>query len=310
MFDTIASEGALPEAAATDNSPAQAGLARPAPGRDALAQTETKVAGSSFYAALRILPPRQRAAMFAIYDFCRRVDDIADDPGPSRAERRSALDAWRADLDALYAGAPTPPTCADLAGPVRAFRLEKADLLAVIDGMQMDVDDDIRAPGFDRLDLYCDRVASAVGRLSVKVFGMDEAPGRDLAHHLGRALQFTNILRDLDEDAAMGRLYLPADALAAAGIPASLSPGEVVAHPDIDAACRWLAAKAHEQYALTAAVLAARPRGRMKTPALMIAVYGRILGAMEAEGWAPPRRRVSIGKARLLWAVLTTLAIG
>ena len=84
--------------------------------------------------------------------------------------------------------------------------------------MQMDVDADIRGPDFATLDLYCDRVASAVGRLSVKVFGMDESPDAKLAHHLGRALQFTNILRDLDEDAAMGRLYLPAEALAAAGI--------------------------------------------------------------------------------------------
>src|SRR5260370_33519451 len=83
--------------------------------------------------------------------------------------------------------------------------------------MQMDVDEDIRAPDLATLDLYCDRVASAVGRLSVKVFGMDEGPGTELAHHLGRALQFTNILRDLDEDAAMGRLYLPAEALAASG---------------------------------------------------------------------------------------------
>ena len=179
--------------------------------------TETKVAGSSFYAALRVLPPRERSAMFAIYDFCRKVDDIADDPGPTREQRRVALDLWRADLKALYAGVP-PVSCLGLADTVREFGLEQADFLAVIDGMQMDVDADIRAPDFATLDLYCDRVASAVGRLSVKVFGMDTSPGRDLAHHLGRALQFTNILRDLDEDAAMGRLYLPAEALQSAGI--------------------------------------------------------------------------------------------
>jgi phytoene synthase len=266
--------------------------------------TETKVSGSSFYAALRILPPRERAAMFAIYDFCRQVDDIADDPGPTPAERRQGLDAWRADLDTLYAGG-QPARCAGVAGPVRDFGLEKADFLAVIDGMQMDVDADIRAPDFETLDLYCDRVASAVGRLSVKVFGMEAGPGRDLAHHLGRALQFTNILRDLDEDAAMGRMYLPVEALVAAGIE-TREPTAVLAHPAIDTACRWLAAKAREQYALTSRIMSARPRGRRKTPALMIAVYGRILRAMEAEGWASPRRRVSIPKGRLLWAVLTT----
>jgi presqualene diphosphate synthase len=265
--------------------------------------SEAKVSGSSFYAAMRVLPPRERAAMFAIYDFCRKVDDIADDPGPTRGERRTALDRWRADLDALYAGR-APASCQELAGTVRDFGLELADFQAIVDGMQMDVDADIIAPDFATLDLYCDRVASAVGRLSVKVFGMDEGPGRKLAHHLGRALQFTNILRDLDEDAAMGRLYLPAEALSAAGI-ATGDPVAVMADPRIDAACRWLAAKAHEQYALTDRIMATRPRGRMKTPALMIAVYGRILKAMEAESWTPPRRRVSLGKARLLWVALT-----
>jgi len=270
--------------------------------------TETKVSGSSFYAAMRILPAPERAAMFAIYDFCRKVDDIADDPGPTRMERRSALDVWRNDLDQLYAGTP-PESFADLVDPIGKFGLERADFLAVIDGMQMDVDADIRAPDFETLDLYCDRVASAVGRLSVKVFGMDDGPGRDLAYHLGRALQFTNILRDLDEDAAMGRLYLPAEALIAAGID-TREPTAVLAHPAIDTACRWLAAKAHEQYALTGEILAARPRGRIKTPALMSAVYGRILKAMEAEGWAPPRRRVSLSKGALAWVALTTGLFG
>ncbi len=270
--------------------------------------TETKVAGSSFYAALRILPPKERAAMFAIYDFCRKVDDIADDPGPSPAERRTALDAWRADLDGLYAGA-APASCVDLVGPLRDFGLEKADFLAVVDGMEMDVDADIRAPDFATLDLYCDRVASAVGRLSVKVFGMDDGPGRDLAFHLGRALQFTNILRDLDEDAAIGRLYLPAEALAAAGI-ATTDPLAVMAHPAIDTACRWLAAKAHEQYALTDKIMRAKPKGRIKTPALMIAVYHRILDAMEAESWATPRRRVSLSKPSLIWIAAKTVAFG
>ena len=274
------------------------------------ATTETKVSGSSFYAALRILPPTERAAMFAIYDFCRQVDDIADDPGPTADERRRALRTWRADLDTLYGGGGgAPASCARIAGPVRDFGLEQADFLAVIDGMEMDVGQDIRAPDFATLDLYCDRVASAVGRLSVKVFGMDAAPGRDLAHHLGRALQFTNILRDLDEDAAMGRLYLPAEALAAGGVTAT-EPLAVMADPGLDKACRWLAAKAREQYALTGGIMAARPKGRMKTPALMIAVYGRILKAMEAEGWSAPRRRVSLGNARLMWVALTAVVFG
>ena len=169
---------------------------------------EKKASGSSFYTAMRIMPKAEREAMYAIYAFCRAVDDIADDGRGTRAERRTALDAWRTDIEALYADRPAG-AAEFLAKAVRRYGLRKADFLTVIDGMAMDVAEDIVAPNLATLDLYCERVASAVGRLSIKVFGMDEEPGFQLAHHLGRALQLTNILRDLDEDAAIGRLYLP-----------------------------------------------------------------------------------------------------
>jgi len=264
--------------------------------------TEQQASGSSFYAAMRLLPPPERAAMFAIYGFCRVVDDVADEPGPSPDERREELNGWRADLGALYAGAPSP-RIAYLAEPVRRFGLRQADFLDIVDGMEMDVGAPIVAPDFATLDLYCDRVASAVGRLSVHIFGMPETAGVTLAFHLGRALQLTNILRDLDEDAEMGRLYLPSEALDAAGI-TSRDPLTVVADPRVDAACRWVAAKAHEQYRAADAVLKARPAGRIRSPRLMREVYQQILRETEAVGWAPPRQRVSLGKARLLWIVL------
>jgi phytoene synthase len=266
------------------------------------ATTESQASGSSFYAAMRLLPPAERAAMFAIYGFCRVVDDVADEPGPSPEQRREELNAWRADVAALYAGAPAQ-RIAYLAPHVRRFGLREADFLAVIDGMEMDVDGPVIAPDFASLDLYCDRVASAVGRLSVRIFGMPDEAGVTLAFHLGRALQLTNILRDLDEDAGMGRLYLPSEALEAAGI-TSRDPLTVVADPRIDAAARWVAAKAHEQYAKAEAVLKTRPPGRIRSPRLMGQVYSAILRATEAEGWAPPRRRVSLGRAHLLWIVL------
>ena len=123
----------------------------------------TRASGSSFYFAMRILPAAQRDAMFEIYSFCRAVDDIADGNAP-RAERSAALAQWRRDIDALYAGAP-PPALASLASAVKQFGMRKDDFLAVIDGMEMDAVEDIRAPDFATLDLYCDRVASAVGRL-------------------------------------------------------------------------------------------------------------------------------------------------
>lgn len=266
-------------------------------------EPQAQASGSSFYAAMRLLPKAEREAMFAIYAFCREVDDIADEPGPTADERRALLEGWRRDVRALHAGSPAE-RMADLIEPVRRFGLAEADFLAVIDGMEMDLGEGILAPAFAELDLYCDRVASAVGRLSVKVFGMEAGPGRELAHHLGRALQFTNILRDLDEDGAAGRLYLPAEALEAAGIEAR-EPAGVLVHTGIDRACRWLAARAHDHYRAADRIVGARPEGRLRPPRLMSGAYGEILRRMEATGWAPPRRRVGLGKGRLAWIVLT-----
>src|SRR6202166_1276155 len=182
---------------------------------------------------MRSLPRAEREAMFEIYSFCRAVDAVADDPGP-REPRRGQLQAWRAGIDAIYAGSP-PQHLTGLAQAVRQFNLKREDFIAVIDGMAMDVDADIRAPDQTTLDLYCDRVACAVGRLSVRVFGMAPDAGLALANHLGRALQLTNILRDLDEDAAMGRLYLPREVLRDVGI-ISTDPATVLSNPMLGAA--------------------------------------------------------------------------
>src|SRR5277367_5307065 len=190
---------------------------------------------------MRILPRAQREAMFEIYSFCRAVDDIADDLGP-RDGRRARLAQWRSDIDAVYRGAP-PPELGGLAQAVRTFDLQREDFIAIIDGMEMDVIADIRAPDRPTLDLYCDRVACAVGRLSVRVFGMERQAGLKLAHHLGRALQLTNILRDVDEDASLGRLYLPREELKAAGI-TSTDPTEVIGHPAVADVCATIVALA------------------------------------------------------------------
>jgi presqualene diphosphate synthase len=259
-----------------------------------------KVRQSSFYAAMRTMPAKEREAMFAIYAFCRAVDDIADDQQGDRAGRTAALNAWRVDLDRLYSGA-APGQAAFLVAAVRNFALARADFEAIVDGMQMDVDADIVAPDHATLDLYCDRVASAVGRLSVKVFGMETQPGIDLAHHLGRALQLTNILRDLDEDAGIGRLYVSTEALAIAGVPVS-DPATMVADPRIDVAARQIAAEANGHYEAADRVMKGA-KGQLKAPRLMGAAYGRILKHMLAEGWKPPRRRVSLSKTEKLWVL-------
>src|SRR5207247_6419872 len=157
------------------------------------------------------------------------------------------LERWRSDIDGLYAGKPVPRTHG-LLTPVREFGLRCADFSAIIEGMEMDVIEDIRAPDDATLDTYCNRVASAVGRLSVRVFGMEQQDGIALAHHLGRALQLTNILRDLDEDAAFGRLYLPAEALRAAGI-AATDPATVLASPALATVCAQMVARARQHFA-------------------------------------------------------------
>ena len=269
---------------------------------------EQKVSGSSFYAGMRVLPKRERLAMYAIYAFCREVDDIVDEPVGTVENRRAALDQWRADVMSLYAGGP-PGQMGFLTEDIRRYRLEQADFIAVIDGMEMDLDQDIRAPSLAELELYCDRVAGAVGRLSVKVFGMDESPGDELAHHLGRALQLTNILRDIDEDAGIGRLYLPREPLEAAGITSS-DPDAVIADPRVDIACKAVAKLARDYYRQADAVMARRPAGKLAAPRLMSAVYANILTKMEAAGWAPPRERAKIGKAALLWIVVSRGLMG
>jgi squalene synthase HpnD len=264
-------------------------------------QAAERASGSSFYSGMRILPPAQREAMYEIYSFCRAVDDIADDPGP-RDGRRAALDAWRADLAALYAGSP-PPQLAGLAQAVRAFALEHGDFLAVIAGMEMDVVADIRAPDRTTLDLYCDRVACAVGRLSVRVFGMEREAGLALAHHLGRALQFTNILRDLDEDAGLGRLYLPREALRDAGI-ISTDPAVVMANPMLGEVCGTIVTLAQDEFASARAIMAKAPRRVVRAPRIMGEAYHLILQGLMARGFAPPRARVRLPKAKFLFIVV------
>ena len=266
-----------------------------------------QAAGSSFYAGMRVLPRPEREAMYAIYAFCREVDDIADDQQGDRPARAAALDQWRADLDALYAGG-DPGQAAFLAEAVRRFDLDRADFEAVIDGMAMDVARDLRWPPAAELDLYCDRVASAVGRLSVRVFGMDREPGLALAHHLGRALQLTNILRDIDEDAAIGRVYLPGEAITAAGI-VFTTPPQVVGDPRIDGVARGVADQARRHFAEAKAILATRPRGHLIAPRLMAVAYANVLDRMGKAGWAPPRHRVRVSKIGLLFTAARLMVI-
>ena len=261
----------------------------------------TSASGSSFYAAMRILPREQREAMFQIYSFCRQVDDIADSDGP-RTERLAALQQWRDDIDALYQDRP-PARLADYVASIRRFDLQREDFLAVVDGMEMDVPQDIRAPDLATLDLYCDRVASAVGRLSVRVFGLARDDGILLAHHLGRALQLTNILRDVDEDAAIGRLYLPREALLHTGI-TDFDPLKVIADPALPKACAPLVERARTHFRKADEVMDRNPRRVVRAPRIMSKYYRAILELLVGRGFAPPRTAVRLNKMARIAIVL------
>jgi phytoene synthase len=263
---------------------------------------QQRASKSSFYLAMRLMPPAQRQAMFEIYSFCRAVDDIADD-GHAREVALARLGGWRADLASLYAGNP-PARLKQLAKAVAEFGMKQEDFLAVIDGMEMDVERTVGAGATDwaTLDLYCDRVASAVGRLSVPVFGMNEADGVALAHHLGRALQLTNILRDLDEDADIDRLYLPVEALRAAGVEAA-GARATINHPRIETACLPVAARARAHFEAAQKIFDRTPSAVARTPRIMGEAYRYILDRLTARGWKAPRAPLKLGKLKLLMIV-------
>ena len=285
---------ALPSSTAP--SPAEAGSAL------AHVRAIATRSGSSFLWGMRLLPRPRRDAMYAIYAFCREVDDIADEGG-SPAERRQALAAWREEIERLYSGRPTRPTTRALLRPVTDYALPKAEFLAVIDGMEMDAQQDIRAPAMADLRLYCRRVAGAVGVLSVHAFGATEPEARGLALAEGEALQLTNILRDLAEDAARGRLYLPRELLRRYGIESD-DPQIVLHDPHLPDACRALADLAESRFAEAERLMACCRRGPMRPARIMLAIYRRLLHRLRQRGWRDLSGEVRLPKGEKLWLAL------
>lgn len=268
----------------------------------AMIEAKVKQSGSSFYLGMRMLSRPQRQAMYAVYAFCREVDDIADEEAPLET-KRTGLAGWRQEIEALYAGRPTQPIARALVTPVAAYGLRKEDFLAVIDGCEMDTDEQALRPTWEDLILYCDRVASAVGRLSVKVFGAPGPEGVAVADALGKAMQLTNILRDVKEDAGIGRLYLPSEILLKNGILAS-DPTTVANHPAIAAVCREIGAEAERYYRLAETAMRQCPRRAMRPARLMAATYGALLRKIAESGWYPSDPPVKLPKSTKVWFVL------
>lgn len=251
---------------------------------------------SSFYWAMRLMPKRKRDAMFAVYGFCRAVDDIADGDGDV-AEKRARLGLWREDaLAAFSGGAPNFTEVRALLGPIRDFDLDRGDVSDLLDGMTWDAEDTVRMADRRELEDYCDKVAGSVGHMAWRIFEADPLPGKRVASHLGRALQLTNILRDVAEDARRGRLYLPADLLAAHGIDAADAVA-AVEHPALTTVMDTVAEWAEDHYVQAADAMVAC--GRCMRPArVMMAVYRRLLQRLRARRWVWP----TAGRPRLSWA--------
>jgi presqualene diphosphate synthase len=259
-------------------------------------------AGTSFYWAMRRLPEVKRRAMFGIYAFCREVDDIAD--GTAAApEKMAALGRWRGEIERLYGDHPRDPVTRALKQAVDDFGLRKEDFRAIIDGMEMDARESLRIADMDELNLYCDRVACAVGRLSVRVFGISDDIGMELASSLGQALQLTNILRDITEDAERDRLYIPADLLGAHDIAAG-DIRVVLNHPRFPQVCDTLAAVARRRFDQAEAGILQCDADKIRPAVMMMEVYRRILDKLAHRGWLKLNLPVAISKPGKLWIAL------
>ncbi|NHN84428.1 presqualene diphosphate synthase HpnD [Acetobacter musti] len=280
-----------------------------------LARVEAIVrqSGTSFAAGMRILPPYRRYGMYAIYAFCRIVDDIADGDTPSALngteqmeERIARLQAWHERIARLYNDETCDALDRVLHAAIRFFALKQADFDAVIDGMTMDAGSPMVAPDEETLDLYCDRVASAVGRLSVHVFGDSSGHAERVAYHLGRALQLTNILRDVAVDARLGRLYLPRDLLARFDVPAD--PQRVLTAPGLAGVMRIIAARAHDHFRNAFAAMKKCDRKAMVPARMMGGSYLAILNALERRGWDHVLTPSPVSKLRKAVGVLQAFA--
>ena len=271
-----------------------------------------KASGSSFYPAMKLLCREKRNAMYAIYAFCREIDDIADEPAPLN-EKKKRLQIWRDDIERVYDGVEPESTVAKaLIAPVKRFSLPKSEFIELIDGMEMDIPDGMRAPTMTELQLYCRRVAGAVGMLSVCVFGDFSPTAQRFAITLGEALQLTNILRDMEEDMELGRLYMPRECLDQAGIAITddTALSSVLSDPNLKIARRELAKQAALRFTEADAALDELDGRKMKPAVIMKDVYKKVFDMMEKRGWDILFPRPKPSKAFVIWTALRVTLFG
>ncbi|HSC65101.1 MAG TPA: presqualene diphosphate synthase HpnD [Caldimonas sp.] len=266
-------------------------------------QDKAAASGSSFYYAFLFLAPPRRAAITAFYAFCREVDDVADevsDPGVAAAK----LAWWRSEVGAAFAGHPTHPAMRALMPHVADYGIEPRHLLAVIEGCQMDLDQSrfLDYPGLAR---YCDLVAGVVGEVAANIFGRTLASTVDYAHRLGLAMQLTNIVRDVGDDARRNRIYLPMSELKQFDVKAA----EILDRKYSDrftALMRFQAERAHRTYDEALALLGDADRAAQKPGLMMANIYRSLLREIEADDFAVLHQRISLTPIRKLWIAMRT----
>lgn len=259
--------------------------------------------GSSFYYSFLFLPTEQRRAIMALYAFCREVDDVVDECSDS-AVAHAKLNEWRDEIARLYAGDPQHPVTQALQPAVARYNLPQEQLQEIIDGMAMDLTQN-RYASFKELSLYCYRVAGVVGLMAATIFGYEDRRTLKYAHDLGMAFQLTNILRDVGEDAARGRIYLPADELARFGV----SEEDIMARRmtgGMRALLQFQAERARSYYDKAFAHLPTKVRYRQRSGLIMAAIYLSTLDAITRQGYPVLHQRVRLPAWRKLWIAWRT----
>jgi len=270
---------------------------------DEYCQDKAAASGSSFYNSFRFLSRDKRRAITALYAFCREVDDVVDECTDANVAR-TTLNWWRNEVAAIYGGKPTHPVCQALVPIVRQFNMAQEHLLEIIDGMEMDLDQP-RYADFKSLQLYCYRVASVVGLLSVEIFGYTDRQTLKYAHDLGIAFQLTNIIRDVGEDARRNRIYLPMDEMQQFGVTAAdILNGRETGNFQKLMAFQIERAQRYYQQALDH--LPAVDRKAQRTGLIMAAIYRAVLEEVVASGCHVLKERVSLTPTYKLWLAFKT----
>lgn len=265
---------------------------------DQYCQDKAAASGSSFYNSFRFLNKDKRRAITALYAFCREVDDVVDECSDADVAR-TTLNWWRNEVAAIYSGKPQHPVTQALVPIVRQFNMAQEHFLEIIDGMEMDLNQ-ARYEDFKSLQLYCYRVASVVGLLSVGIFGYTDRQTLKYAHDLGIAFQLTNIIRDVGEDARRNRIYLPMDELKQFGVTAAdiLNARETENFQKLMA---FQIERAQRFYQQAHDHLPAVDRKAQRTGLIMAAIYRAVLDEVVASGCHVLKERVSLTSRYKLW---------